>query len=120
MEPPGVREVLDVSVHVFQSDGSPAVGEPVIILEMMRGFIATAKMVTDSRGVVELRGAYCLPVEVGMRGGGIVIAPGDRRADRSIVLHDSGVPIERRYGSIYPRAADRVDEWRRTCTISGN
>src|SRR5262245_52479716 len=87
-QPPGERTFLDMEVHVFRSDGSPARNEPILTAEMMVGLVVTGLSTTDKRGVFKLRGEYCLPMVVSTRGGGVTIQVGEPRDNVSISMEE--------------------------------
>jgi hypothetical protein len=115
-EPPGERISLDMEVHVFRPDGSPAVKEPILTAETMVGLVVTGMGKTDERGVFKLRGEYCLPMIVSTEKGEVAIRVEGPRDNVSISMKEPGVPFKRLYHNIEPPDPDRLQRWRLRCT----
>ena len=71
----GDRVFLDVSIQFIDARDRSAVRDAdVFIIETMNRRPAfSQKLRTDERGVIRLRGHYCLPMSVGVAGGYVAI-----------------------------------------------
>ncbi|MGH6751126.1 hypothetical protein [Hypericibacter sp.] len=74
LEAGGSRTAVAADIEFLNADQTPVIDAPVYVTEHIgTNQLVTEVLKTDTRGRVSLKGDYCSPIVVYIRGGGVVV-----------------------------------------------